>query len=133
MLRGPRGRLTTVAVPETGLAGSSGSADGTGSEARFNNQFGVAVDSTGNVYVADSYNFTIRKGFPSSKAAPILMPPNVIAGQFGFGIAGPPGRSVDIESSRDLAQWQPVGSVVLDDGTNYFVSPTPLQGSQFYR
>ena len=53
----PHGVVTTLA----GLAGSPGSADGTGSAARFNFQFGVAVDGAGNVYVADSSNHTIRK------------------------------------------------------------------------
>src|SRR6266550_4351193 len=47
----------------TTLAGNAGygSADGTGSGARFNFPKGVAVDTAGNVYVADSYNHTIRK------------------------------------------------------------------------
>ncbi len=58
----PAGLVTTLA----GLAGSSGSADGTGSAARFNYPSGVAVDSAGNVYVADSGNNTIRKGWPTS-------------------------------------------------------------------
>jgi hypothetical protein len=56
----PDGVVTTLA----GLAGSSGSADGTGSTARFNEPRGVAVDSSGNVYVADSGNATIRKVTP---------------------------------------------------------------------
>ena len=47
----PAGVVTTLA----GLAGSSGSADGTGSAARFNGPAGVAVDSAGNVYVADHW------------------------------------------------------------------------------
>jgi Calx-beta domain/NHL repeat len=51
--------VTTLA----GLAWNSGSADGIGSDARFNSLAGVAVDSAGNVYVADSSNHTIRKGF----------------------------------------------------------------------
>src|SRR5438445_2350199 len=37
--------------------------DGTGSAARFYNPSGVATDSSGTVYVADSENNTIRKGF----------------------------------------------------------------------
>ena len=45
----PAGVVTTLA----GLAGNAGSADGTGSAARFDNPTGVAVDSAGNVYVAD--------------------------------------------------------------------------------
>ena len=44
-----------------GLAGSSGSTDGTNSSARFNEPYGIAVDSGGNVYVADKYCSTIRK------------------------------------------------------------------------
>jgi hypothetical protein len=44
-----------------GLAGSPGSADGTGSEARFNFPGCVSPDSAGNLYVLDSYNSTIRK------------------------------------------------------------------------
>ncbi len=56
----PGGVVTTMA----GLAGKRGSADGTGSGARFHNPFGVAVDSAGNVYVADSLNHTIRKVTP---------------------------------------------------------------------
>ena len=44
-----------------GLAGSSGSVDGTGSDARFYDPSGVAVDSAGSVYVADTFNNTIRK------------------------------------------------------------------------
>ena len=52
--------VTTVA----GLAGVSGSADGMGSAARFNNPTDVAVDSAGNLYVADTGNNTIRKLTP---------------------------------------------------------------------
>jgi sugar lactone lactonase YvrE len=53
--------VTTLA----GLAGSPGSADGTGSSARFSDPEGVAVDSTGNLYVGDAFNNTIRKVTPS--------------------------------------------------------------------
>jgi sugar lactone lactonase YvrE len=42
-------------------SGSTGSANGTGTAASFNRPISVAVDSSGNVYVADSYNHSIRK------------------------------------------------------------------------
>src|SRR6185503_2287894 len=47
----------------TTLAGatSSGIVDGTGNAARFNMPNAVAVDTSGNVYVADTNNHTIRK------------------------------------------------------------------------
>ena len=53
----PVGEVTTVA----GLAGHAGSVDGKTSAARFHWPRSVAVDKLGNVFVADSWNATIRK------------------------------------------------------------------------
>jgi sugar lactone lactonase YvrE len=47
-----------------GLAGNTNSTDGVNSVARFNKPFGIAVDSGGNLYVADTWNHTIRQGVP---------------------------------------------------------------------
>src|SRR5262249_35828987 len=55
------GEVSTLA----GLAGLPGSADGLGPVGRFYLPTGVTVDGTGNVYVADSGNHTIRKVTPS--------------------------------------------------------------------
>lgn len=52
------GAVTTVA----GLAGTSGSANGAGTTARFNNPSGIAATADGlNVYVADTANQVIRR------------------------------------------------------------------------
>ena len=48
------GVVTTLA----GSAGNPGNADGTGSAARFYEPQGLAVDSAGTVYVADTWNHT---------------------------------------------------------------------------
>jgi hypothetical protein len=50
------GLVGTVA----GLAGASGSADGIGSSARFYYPTGIAAGTSGNLYVADTNNQTIR-------------------------------------------------------------------------
>jgi hypothetical protein len=42
--------VTTIA----GLAGSPGSTDGTNSSSRFNTPWGIASDTSGNLYVADN-------------------------------------------------------------------------------
>ncbi|HXR04475.1 MAG TPA: NHL repeat-containing protein [Verrucomicrobiae bacterium] len=56
-------QITSAGVVNTlaGLAGSSGTNDGAGSDARFNGPSGVAVDGAGNLYVADTVNNTIRQ------------------------------------------------------------------------
>ena len=48
-------------------SGTEGHADGTGTTAQFYHPAGVAVDSSGNVYVADFSNNRIRKITPADK------------------------------------------------------------------
>jgi sugar lactone lactonase YvrE len=99
----PAGAVTTLA----GLAGSSGSANGTGSTARFNGPSGVAVDSAGNVYVADTGNHTIRKVTPAGAVT-------TLAGQ-----AGAPGT---YDGPGNVARfYQPCG-VAVDGAGNVYVA-----------
>ena len=52
------GVVTTVA----GLAGTPGNVDGTGARARFTYPEGLALKSTGELLIADSFNHAIRIG-----------------------------------------------------------------------
>ncbi|MCL2725644.1 MAG: hypothetical protein FWD69_14515 [Polyangiaceae bacterium] len=56
----PDGEVTTLAG-----SGAQGAMDGPATQATFNNPQGVAVDSNGIVYVADTYNHKIRKIAPA--------------------------------------------------------------------
>ena len=50
----------------------SGTNDGVGDQARFNKPWGIAVDSAGNLFIADYNNDTIRVGTPVLPPAPAL-------------------------------------------------------------
>ncbi len=71
-------KITALGVTTTpaGLALATGSADGTGSVARFNLPEGEATDIVGNIYIADTANSTIRKMTPGGTVT-------TIAGQAG--------------------------------------------------
>ncbi len=60
-------KITTANMVSTvaGTAGSTGSTDGTGASALFRQPGGITIDSTGNLYVADTANFEIRKITPA--------------------------------------------------------------------
>lgn len=101
----PGGVVTTLA----GAAGQSGSADGTGSAARFNQPNGVAVDGNGNTIVADTINHTIRK----------ITPEGVVTT-----IAGLAGKSGFNDGTGSAARFNvPVG-VASDAGGNIYVADT---------
>ena len=82
-----------------GAVGVSGIADGTGSAARFNFPVGIAVDGAGNVFVADSKNFTIRKVTPAGVVSTFAGAPFQIGSTDGAGSAArfflPYGLAID--------------------------------------
>jgi sugar lactone lactonase YvrE len=100
-------RLTPAGVVSTlaGSPGQSGSVDGIGAAARFNNPEGVAVDGAGNVYVADTGNFTIRK----------VTPAGVV-----ITYAGQAGRQGTVDGSVASALFNSPQKIVVDSvGTVY--------------
>jgi len=107
----PGGAITTVG----GSAAVAGSADGIGSNALFNHPVGIAVDAAGNLYAAELFNKTIRKGMPQSESAPAVssqpQSATVGAGQNAtFQVTATGGAPLDY-------QWE-----VLDPSTGTFTA-----------
>jgi hypothetical protein len=99
------GVVTTLA----GLAGTSGSEDGTGSEARFHYPAGVAVDAVGTVYVADYGNSTIRKVTAAGVVTTLA------------GLAGYPGS---IDATGSAARFSFPEGVTVDGAGTVYVADT---------
>jgi sugar lactone lactonase YvrE len=81
-------KITTAGVVSTfaGLAGTTGTSDGSGAGARFNRPAGIAVDAAGNVYVSDGANHTIRRITPAGAVttfAGLAETPDAIDGTAG--------------------------------------------------
>lgn len=55
------GVVTTLAGSNSGTTGTSGTTDGTGTNARFNNPKDISIDSYGDLFITDTGNNLIRK------------------------------------------------------------------------
>jgi sugar lactone lactonase YvrE len=100
--------ITSARVVNTlaGSTGSSRSADGTGSNARFDTPEGITVDSAGNLYVADTHNNTIRTITPAGLV-------NTIAG-----VAGNYGSA---DGTGSNARFGVLGGIAVDSADNLYV------------
>jgi sugar lactone lactonase YvrE len=101
----PDGSVTTLC----GLAGTSGSADGTGSAARFNYPQDIVVDSSGTLFVSDSVNDTIRK----------ITPAGVVTT-----LAGAAGVAGAVDGIGPAARFNGPGGLALGAGGKLFVTET---------
>jgi serine/threonine protein kinase/sugar lactone lactonase YvrE len=90
-----------------GAIGQLGVADGIGALARFSSPGGIAVDSAGNIYVADTGNNTIRKISPAGEVRTLA------------GLAGQSGQIDDIGAT---ARFRAPLGIAVDAAGNLFVS-----------
>ncbi|HEY4248856.1 MAG TPA: immunoglobulin domain-containing protein [Lacunisphaera sp.] len=102
----PDGTVTTVAGSAAGLVGS---ADGVGSTAQFNVTSDVVLDGTGNLYVADSHNQTIRKIAPGGTVTTL---------------AGAAGQIGSEDGTTAAAHFYNPSGLTIDPLDNIFVADT---------
>ena len=100
--------LTTIA----GVAGRSyiGSTDGTNGSARFNHPYGIATDTGGNLYVADSFNSTIRKVAPVGT--------NWVVST----LAGSTTNNGSSNGTNNAARFDGPTGLVVEGGTNIYIT-----------
>ena len=103
----PTGVVTTLA----GLAGQPGYVNGPSSAARFASPSGVAVDTAGNLYVADAGNDVIRK---------------VTATGVVSTLAGTPGRLGSADGLGGAAQFAVPNGIAVDSAGNIYVADADL-------
>lgn len=100
----PGGIVTTLAGSAT-----NGNADGQGTAAQFNSPTGIAVDASGNVFVADYGNHLIRKVTPAGLVS-------TLAGST-LGFADGQGSAAKFSSPHDVAV-DAAGNVFVADRDN---------------
>lgn len=109
------GEVTTLA----GRAGIPGSTDGTGSDAQFNLVQGVATDRTGNLWIADTANHTIRTVTPAGDVATLAGLAGISGTNDGTGI------SAQFNHPSGVAVDRPGNAYVADTGNHTIRKVTP--------
>ncbi|MGD0016745.1 MAG: immunoglobulin domain-containing protein [Verrucomicrobiia bacterium] len=105
---------TTIAGTVTNI----GSADGTNGDAQFNYPYGVAVDTNGNVYVADTGNSTIRK------VTPVGTNLSAVVDWVTTTIGGLALNDGSADGINGAAQFNYPKGVAVDRGGNLYVADT---------
>ena len=107
----PTGAVTTLA----GAAGQPGNTDGPGTAARFKGPTGLALDGSGNLFVADWGNHTIRKVIVATGAV------SALAGQvMAAGFADGTGSAARFNAPLGLA-FDGRGNLLVADAGNHAI------------
>ena len=109
----PGGIVSTLAG-----SGTAGSAEGDGTAAQFNSPRAVAVDATGNVYVADGINNKIRKITPTGTVS-------TLAGSGAYGFADGDGINAKFYFPKGIALDASGNLYVADDINHRIRKVTP--------
>ena len=115
-------RIAAGGVVTTWVGSTQGFAEGQGGFAKFNNPYGIAADSAGNVFVADTYNHAIRRIIPGQ----ITMH---VAGGSGEGDATGYGYAAKFKYPQGLAV-APNGTLYISDTKNHRIKKGVLLPSQ---
>jgi DNA-binding beta-propeller fold protein YncE len=100
-----------------------GYSDGAGSDARFRAQMGMAIGASGEIYLADSANFRIRKIVPGDSIYSTRV--STIAGTGRVGTNLGSGDAADISLPTGVAVL-PDGRVAIADGYNHVIRQMSL-------
>ncbi len=116
-------RMVTPAGVVSTLAGSTtaGSADGTGSAASFYHPTGVAVNASGDIYVADYGNNEIREVTPSGVVT-------TLAGSTTAGHADGTGSAASFFGPLGVAVDDGAGTIYVADGLNNEIRAVTFAG-----
>ena len=112
----PAGVVSTIAG-----SGTTGNANGTGRSASFNSPFGITVDASGNIYVADSGNNLIRKITPDGTV-------NTFAGSGAKGAGNGTGTAASFNTPAGLAA-DAAGNIYVSDENNNLIRKITGAGS----
>ena len=118
------GILTVVAGVGIGGYGGDGVAGGAG-DALLNCPNGVAVDGSGNVYVSEYYNYTVRKITPSGTITTIAG----VQGACGYDGDGSPATSFDLCHPGGLAVDSTSANLYIADAGNCRIRKLVLSSS----
>jgi hypothetical protein len=125
----PQGIVTTLA----GKYSSFVSADGFYTNAEFKFPYGVAVDNAANIYVADTFNYTIRVGRLASVVVPTLA---LTASNHQAALSWPvPIQPFALEYSTNLSKpnWVFATNQPLASNGRYYVTNAANGAGLFYR